>query len=552
MIPLILLTLVLLYTSWSVICLELNYRRAKSMGIPLIRMPVDPLNIPLQVVEPHIFRIVDFFRIPLPKACMMMRRGWHFGVKAQFHEEMGPIWAFVTPRDIHVQVCDTAALHNVFGRRGDFVRPREFYQLLAAFGPCLSTATPSEWARHRKILATPFMNESIMDYVWNESLRQTQQMVQAWTTKGAVIRIGKDTRTLSLNVLAAIGFRRSFKFESSAKEPTTGGSPNETFDYRDALQMVLDNAILVMVVGWKNLLYPWLPAWIRRIGKAASDFQKHMEIMLNEEMEALNRGEKGMGTIMTAFVRGLDAHQKDPSKGNSVEEIYGNTFVINFAGHDTTANTLAFATLLLAGNQDVQEWVAEEVQQFIGEDEDDWKYAEAFPKLVRSQAVLLETLRLFPPVMAIPKWTNEQPQKLIVAGKPVTLPPGTGVFMSIMAAQTYKSYWTDPLVWKPSRWITHNSTGSLEKITTDPQVPFYSWSGGPQNCPGEKFSKVEFVAVLAGLLHKHRIRPVKEVGESVEETRKRFTKVANDCDALMLLRCRDTDQVEVTCERVAA
>lgn len=225
-----------------------------------------------------------------------------------------------------------------------------------------------------------------MSDVWYESITQTQQMIEAWTRSDANIRVAKDTRTLSLNVLAAIGFRKSFKFQSSGKNSK---GPDESYSYRDALQMVLDNAILVMVLGRKHLLYSWLPAWIRGIGKAADDFQRHMEKMLDDEMGVLNRGEKGTGTIMTSFVRALDKHQKDSTKGMSAEEVFGNIFVINFAGHDTTANAFGFAVLLLAADPEVQEWITEEVKQATIGSTEDWGYATLFPKLVRCRAVLV-------------------------------------------------------------------------------------------------------------------------------------------------------------------
>ena len=103
---------------------------------------------------------------------------------------------------------------------------------------------------------------------------------------------------------------------------------------------------------------------------------------------------------MTSFVRALDTHQKEeaalksnegvPSKGLTVEEIFGNNFVINFAGHDTTANTLAFSMLLLAANPKVQDWVAEEVRQVTkGNDSETWEYNELFSNLKRCRAVLV-------------------------------------------------------------------------------------------------------------------------------------------------------------------
>jgi len=124
-----LLLWVVFYATWSAVTLEQNYRRASTMGIPLVRVPVDPLNIPWQVVEPHFWTLIDYLHLPLPRNSVLLRRGWHFHVKADMHEEMGTVWAIVTPGGIHLNVCDAEALREIFARRGDFVRPREFYSM---------------------------------------------------------------------------------------------------------------------------------------------------------------------------------------------------------------------------------------------------------------------------------------------------------------------------------------------------------------------------------------------------------------------------------------
>ena len=236
-----------------------------------------------------------------------------------------------------------------------------------------------------------------MKFVWNESCKQTEEMLPSWTDvhEHGIPSIAKDTRTLSLNVLAATGFKKSYKFRSSEQLEN-----NEARTYRDALQLVLDNAILLMLVPLRVLSLPFLPASWAQIGTAAAEFKQYMTNMLDEETSSLKRGEKGTGSLMTSFVRALDTHQKEKvssksedqslSKGLSVEEIFGNIFVINFAGHDTTANTLAFSMLLLAANPEVQDWVAEELKQVIlGPGSSEWEYAKSFPALKRCQAVLV-------------------------------------------------------------------------------------------------------------------------------------------------------------------
>ena len=237
-----------------------------------------------------------------------------------------------------------------------------------------------------------------MGFVWDESIRQSIGMLQSWTSgvEPRVLSVAKDTRTLSLNVLAATGFRRSYRFRSSSQSGT-----DEARTYRDALQMVLDNAIFLMLVPPRLLRLPLLPKPWARIGQAAADFKQYMVQMLDEESSQLDQGKNGTGGLMTSFVRALDTNRKEeatqksdaaqsPTKGLTVDEIFGNIFVINFAGHDTTANTLAFSMLLLAANPGVQDWVAEELREFTRDDDSEkWDYGVLFPNLKRCRAVLV-------------------------------------------------------------------------------------------------------------------------------------------------------------------
>jgi cytochrome P450 len=93
---------------------------------------------------------------------------------------------------------------------------------------------------------------------------------------------------------------------------------------------------------------------------------------------------------MTSFVKAINLRDGDDItatngvKGLSVQEIFSNIFVINFARHDTTANTLAFSFLLLAAYPEVQEWVAKEVRTITKDLGDEaWAYNELFLKLKR-------------------------------------------------------------------------------------------------------------------------------------------------------------------------
>lgn len=582
-----LLCAVLAYVVWTLVCLELNVRKARAMNVPYVRILVDSNNIPWTIFQPLVWKILCSLPIKwssYPDFVRYSRRGWHFEDKAQTHMRLGPVWALVSPVAVYLHFSDPDTIHEIFSRRRDFIRPYKELsecalgilitrkcpdvlrsELLEVYGPCISTAGWDDWPRHRKVLAAPF-NESIMRFVWSESIGQARAMIRYWTgvSEAGIPSVQRDTRTLSLNVLAATAFRKSYAFRGSSES-----SIDETGNYRDTLQTVLDNVIPLMMLPYRILASSWfpLPKSLAKIGNAAVTFKKHMMNMVEEEAAALGQGKPGSGGIMTALVRALDVHNrevaaspvvgKEDRKGLSIDEVFSNLFVINFAGHDTTANTLAFATLILAAHPEVQDWISEEVKLVTADTpaEEDWDYKTIFPRLKRCHAVFLETLRLYPPVMAIPKWVAGKTQTLEIGNRIITMPPTTGVTVFVMAVQTHPDYWPDPLTWSPSRWILNPANSSppsasqlaSEELYVPDRNTFLAWSDGPQSCPGRKFSEVEATAVIACLFRSHRLSVKREVGESEEAARKRALDCVNDVNMEMLLKMVDADRVKLIC-----
>ncbi|ETS77360.1 hypothetical protein PFICI_11234 [Pestalotiopsis fici W106-1] len=527
MLILSLLALASAYIVWSFVCLETNVRNARALDFPVVRLPIDANNVFWILLQPHVWTILDhlpFNWSSYPRFVRYSRRGWYVAERADAHVHLGPVWALVSPVSINVHVADPDTIQDIVTRRGDFQRPSAELKILELYGPCISTARWPDWPRHRKPMATPF-NETIMASVWGESLRQARAMVQTWVgfSDAGIQSYQRDTRALSLNVLAGAGFGKPYDFRSST-EPVT----DEIGEYRDSLQTVLDNIILLLVVPFRVLTM--VPGRWTRIGNAGISFKQHMVKMLEDETTALSEGKSGSGGILSGFVRAADLYHRDSvvdpdstggKKGLSPEEIYGDLFVINFAGHDTTANTLAFATLLLAAHPDFQAWIAEEIQAVTqGESVEKWDYKELFPRLNRCRAVMYETLRLFPPVPALPSITCDHTQEFQVGDKTYTVPVGINFTANLRAMQTHPQYWPDANEWKPSRWVLNAAPGRTpsfaqvgqESFFVPSKTVFFPWGEGPQICPGKRFAEVEAVAVIACLFKAHRLQIKKKQG----------------------------------------
>ncbi|KAL8889132.1 MAG: hypothetical protein Q9192_006062, partial [Flavoplaca navasiana] len=258
---------------------------------------------------------------------------------------------------------------------------------LNVFGPNVSTAEGAEWQRQRKLTATPF-NESKSRLVWAEALRQASDMRRSWLQyEDGLNTTSDDTRTLALHVLAYAAFQRSYPFRSMSHQSSHPST------YRDSILIILKNILVIIVLPAAVFRIPFLPQRWRQIGAAVTNFQKYMQEQVLEERDLMAQGKQGSGTLISNLVRASKeqgtGHGKPRFKPLSDEEILGNIFVFNFAGHDTTAISLAYSVLLLVAHPEVQEWIAEELRFYLpGANSEEWDYEHAFPKLQRCLAVL--------------------------------------------------------------------------------------------------------------------------------------------------------------------
>ncbi|KAK7917814.1 hypothetical protein PG985_011422 [Apiospora marii] len=517
----------------NAICLLKNYRLAKTIGAPIRIIPISPLN-PFWVLLDR--KVLPFFRrLPFGDNSFTRYnwRGWEVEDRWRSHYEMGDIWVLVTPLKNWVYLNDPDALMSVFRRGNEFTRPVFVTEILNVFGPNISTAEGQRWKTQRRI-ATHCFNEANNRIVWSEAITLASDMLQYWTSKTSIRSSDQDLRTLSLHVLSRAAFGKSFKFEGAdERDPSSSPSGN----YKQSLNTILENCVLILGLGTKVLSFPWLPRKVRDVYQAWLSFHEYMTNMYEEGKRAAAEGKATEdNNLMTLMVR---ASQEDP-ESLTESEIYGNMFAINFAGHDTTANTFTFALYFLAAHPEVQDWISEEIQSVLGDREpQEWDYRTDFPRLKRCLSVMYETMRLYTPVPGL-KWNADKAQPVTVHDKTYVLPPQSMLAPSYGAIHTDPRFWgKDSLIWRPSRWIRPAviQGGDPEEFNMPPRGAFIGWSEGTRDCVGRKFSQVEFVATMAVLFRHWRVDPVVFPGETPEAARKRVVRlIETDSYAVLLLQ----------------
>ena len=113
--------------------------------------------------------------------------------------------------------------------------------------------------------------------------------------------MASDIRPVSLHVMSGAVFGKSNPFRRA--EEDNPSAKDDSSSYGEALRIILDRCIPLVVLGRKHLSNPWLPKGFRELYQATIVFQEHMTEAYETEKRAMMRNEKMESNLMTSLVR---------------------------------------------------------------------------------------------------------------------------------------------------------------------------------------------------------------------------------------------------------
>ena len=185
----------------------------------------------------------------------------------------------------------------------------------------------------------------------------------------------------------------------------------------------------------------------------------------------------------------LAARDPETGDGFSPDQLRDQIATMILAGHETTAVTLFWSLVLLAGAPDEQQRVAEEARGI--EITPDNAMA-AMPHLVRTRAVISEALRLYPPAFALAREAIGPDR---VGG--IEIPRGTVLLIAPWVLHRHRRLWRDPDAFDPSRF--------LPDAPPVPRFAYLPFGAGPRVCVGAQFALAEATLVLAMLIREFEV-----------------------------------------------
>jgi cytochrome P450 len=238
------------------------------------------------------------------------------------------------------------------------------------------------------------------------------------------------------------------------------------------------------MAGWEKLMLPGgdrlvalpIPAF-KRMHAAAETLTEIVRKLVHSAV--LERRDDVVSDLLDASVDGESLPQ---------EAVQDEAMTLMLAGHETTANALAWGWHLLSGSPTAAGRLREEARSFAQPP----TYAD-LRQLPWAMACVAESMRLYPPAWVLEREVTED---LELDGYVLT--KGSIVLTSQYALHRDPRFWDRPTEFLPGRWITPDGAFD-EDHPGQPRGAWFPFGAGTRQCIGESFAWTETALVLARL-----------------------------------------------------
>jgi cytochrome P450 len=238
-------------------------------------------------------------------------------------------------------------------------------------------------------------------------------------------------------------------------------------------QRAVGQTDLISLLGLPDWVPRWQPAAARRAGR-------RIAAVLDGLIDSVLSAPRGEASLIRSMAEGVN-----PTTGQRMDRaaFRNEAAVLFMAGHETTANTLAWAWYLLSQSPQAAARVQAEAEA-LGAPA---SFAD-LPRLPFTRAVVEETLRLYPPV---PLLAREAVSDGELNGRRV--PKGSLVIAVPWLLHRHRKLWHDPDAFRPERFLPGG------EAATKPRYVWIPFAIGPRVCTGAAFGLTEAVLCLATL-----------------------------------------------------
>lgn len=383
-----------------------------------------------------------------------------YGDVVQFPTAFGPLYLVNHPDHIR------AVLHG-----STYVRVS---MLRMGLGEGLLTSEGSYWRSQRRRMQ-PAVHQQCIKSLDSVITDTTGELLQGWrgfSDSGQTFDVAAEMTRLTLRIIG----KALFGVDFASKADSIGKSITTMLEYLKQLSFFAPSN---NITPSHNRLF--------------QEGMRTIDKLVYGIIEDRRKGEKRHDLL------GLLLEQNGTRSSLSDRQVRDEIVTLFIAGHETTANMLAWTWYLLADHPEVEQRLHRELDGVLG-----GRIAgfQDLAKLSYTKMVIQESMRIYPPVLLL---YRQSPVDQEVGG--FHIPANTTVAVSPYAAHRHPAFWEEPDRFDPERFTS-------ERHSKRPHYAYFPFGGGPHLCLGNVLAMMEGTLILATIAQRYLLRL--EPGQRVE------------------------------------
>ena len=361
-------------------------------------------------------------------------------------------------------------LHQVLVERAkSFEKKHSAFAVLSeVLGDGLLTTDGEVWRRQRRLVQPAFAAKRLEGYA-EAMVAETVSTLDGWTS-GETRDVAADMTEITLRIVTRTLFgARSGDADIERVRSAMG-----------ALQRSL--------LGLGLPLPRWASPAYWRIQRATAALDTVIARYVADRRRAPLASERP--DLLQMLIDARDP--EDASAPLSDREIRDQLITLFLAGHETTANAMAWTFHLLGENPEVEQRLFAELDSVLGGRPPRY---DDLAELDYTERVVNEAMRLYPPVYVIARLAKED-----VEIGDFLIPQGSEVVLWVWHTHRDPRWFPEPWRMDPDRFLP-------ERARARPRGSYLPFSHGPRACIGKRFAMIEAKLVLATIASRYRLVP---------------------------------------------
>lgn len=339
----------------------------------------------------------------------------------------------------------------------------------AVMGEGLLTSEEPLHAAQRRLIQPAFHREGISRHAQVMS-EYTRRACTRWRP-GQTLDLHQEMTQLTLSILGKTLFDREIEGDAS--------------EIGEAVTELMSLVDLVFVPFSQHLINLPLPG-LHRVKKARERLDRLIYGLIAERLKSEVNGDDLLSML-------LHRQLKQGNQRRAIRQVRDECLTILLAGHETIANALTCALVLLAQHPAHASRIRQEVNQIARHSE---LGAEEYEHLGFARRALAESMRLYPPVWVLGRAITEP----CAVGK-YTAPAGSILFVSQYLLHRDARFFSDPNHFNPDRFV---DSGKMQPFA------YFPFGIGPRRCIGEGFALLEGTLALGTILRHWEVQLLPE------------------------------------------